>query len=457
MIFLRKALDRPFGDGEVRVITVPAPETDPEPLLDLMPGEPGVFWAPSSGSRAAGVGAIACLTGAGPDRLADVATAASALWPRLQVLSHPGVAPVPVRLYGGLSFLAEPPTAAWAAFGQAAFMLPRLTYLCNGDGGRMALTLTAADRDRLGVEALVRSVTDALDHVTGEDGEGIHEPLPLERADAGSALSSWTRAVESIRASIADGQAEKIVAARSREVTFAGPVDPVPILRRLAAEGAASRFGFRFGTATFVGATPERLVSRRGLEVWTEALAGSAMAGSAAGEAGHARDGGVANGLRSSAKDREEHGYVVEAIAGALGPLCSRLDHPGTPEVRRLRHVLHLRTPFEGTLSRPVPVLELVHRLHPTPAVGGLPVDRAMDWITREENLERGWYAAPVGWFDAAGDGEFVVALRSALLEGNRATVYAGAGIVAASDATAELVETELKMRTMLEALGATR
>jgi hypothetical protein len=380
MIFLRKALDRPFGDGEVRVITVPAPETDPEPLLDLMPGEPGVFWAPSSGSRAAGVGAIACLTGAGPDRLADVATAASALWPRLQVLSHPGVAPVPVRLYGGLSFLAEPPTAAWAAFGQAAFMLPRLTYLCNGDGGRMALTLTAADRDRLGVEALVRSVTDALDHVTGEDGEGIHEPLPLERADAGSALSSWTRAVESIRASIADGQAEKIVAARSREVTFAGPVDPVPILRRLAAEGAASRFGFRFGTATFVGATPERLVSRRGLEVWTEALAGSAMAGSAAGEAGHARDGGG-----SSAKDREEHGYVVEAIAGALAPCAPGWTTP--PARRRCGGCATYCT--SGRRSRaPVPTgARAGPGGPPAPHAGGgwAAGGPALDWIAREE------------------------------------------------------------------------
>ena len=130
------------------------------------------------------------------------------------------------------------------------------------------------------------------------------------------------------------------------------------------------------------------------------------------------------------------------------------LSYPSRPEVRRLRHVLHLRTPIIARLHDPCHVLELVARLHPTPAVGGVPTEAALAWIREHEPDERGWYAGPVGWLDAEGDGSFAVALRSGVLEPGRVHLYAGNGIVRGSHAESELAETRLKLASLLAALG---
>jgi isochorismate synthase EntC len=143
----------------------------------------------------------------------------------------------------------------------------------------------------------------------------------------------------------------------------------------------------------------------------------------------------------------------VDAIRAALAG-CADVDAPAEPDVRILRHVVHLHTPFRARLREPCHVLELAARLHPTPAVGGTPRQVAIDWIRSREPVARGWYAAPVGWFDLDGNGELAVAIRSGVLAGNRAHLWAGAGIVAGSDPERELAETELKLRAMLGALG---
>jgi menaquinone-specific isochorismate synthase len=201
-----------------------------------------------------------------------------------------------------------------------------------------------------------------------------------------------------------------------------------------------TRFAFRPGETAFVGATPERLVARRGLSVASEALAGSAARSEA---------------LLASRKDLGEHGFVVREIARRLRPLCRSLTVGERPDVRELRHVLHLHTPIEGVLAEPTHVLELVEALHPTPAVAGVPTDGALAWIAARESAPRGWYAGPVGWLDGDGDGEFAVALRSGVVDGARAWLYAGAGIVRDSDPRAEYDELELKQRALAAALGA--
>ena len=200
------------------------------------------------------------------------------------------------------------------------------------------------------------------------------------------------------------------------------------------------------GGAAFVGASPERLVRKRGRVVDSEALAGSC--------ARTGDDAAAAAALAASAKDRAEHAWVVAAIEAALAPRCRTLDVPSAPAVRTLRQILHLHTPITGELAQGAHVLELVAALHPTPAVGGTPTADAVAWIAAHEPTPRGWYASPVGWFDAAGDGEFAVAIRSGLLAGATATLFAGAGIVAASDPAAELAETELKLRALSDVLG---
>jgi salicylate biosynthesis isochorismate synthase/menaquinone-specific isochorismate synthase len=142
-------------------------------------------------------------------------------------------------------------------------------------------------------------------------------------------------------------------------------------------------------------------------------------------------------------------------LTAALGEVCEQVDAPGEPTLMRLRNVQHLFTPLRGTVRGDAGVLDLVGRLHPTPALGGQPREAALAWIREREGLDRGWYGAPVGWVDARGQGEFAVAIRSALVGRYEASLFAGAGIVAASDPEREERETNIKLRAMLGALGA--
>jgi isochorismate synthase EntC len=224
---------------------------------------------------------------------------------------------------------------------------------------------------------------------------------------------------------------------------------------------------------TFIAATPERLVRRDGATVACDALAGSVARGETfAGDAGtgsttrgatfaadantrstsHVDDG--ATELLASGKDRREHDLVVSAIGSALRELGADVRIPAEPAIRRLRHVLHLHTPIAATLHEPHHVLELAAALHPTPAVGGTPTRIATVWIAACECVPRGWYASPVGWFDLDGNGELAVAIRSGVVAGEQAHLWAGAGIVAGSDPDRELAETDLKLRAILGALG---
>jgi isochorismate synthase len=200
--------------------------------------------------------------------------------------------------------------------------------------------------------------------------------------------------------------------------------------------------------AAFVGASPERLVLVKGRRVLTEALAGSRARRAGEGE-GDARA-----ELLGSAKDRAEHAFVAAAIRDALAPVCEAVVAADV-QVRGLAHVYHLATPITGTLARGAHVLDLVARLHPTPALCGTPREAARAFIAANEAQGRGWYGGPVGWLDAGGDGAFAVAIRSALIAGKDAWIYAGAGIVSGSEPALELAETLVKERTMRDALEA--
>jgi menaquinone-specific isochorismate synthase len=199
---------------------------------------------------------------------------------------------------------------------------------------------------------------------------------------------------------------------------------------------------------SFIGATPERLarVSRGVLE--TEALAGSAPRGATATE--DAVHGGA---LLRSEKDRREQKLVLDSICRRLGPLGLTLEFPNEPMLRKLANVQHLQTPVTATLPDSVRLLDVVARLHPTPAVGGSPRDAAVARLRELEGFPRGLYAGALGWLNARGGGEFFVGLRSALVNGSTAQLFAGAGIVAGSSPEKELAETELKFRAIQEAL----
>ena len=251
----------------------------------------------------------------------------------------------------------------------------------------------------------------------------------------------WDRAVTAVLAAIDAGDVTKVVLARTVQVEAAQAIDPRWLLGRLQAREPGR---YLFAHAGSVGASPELLVSRTGRDVLARPLAGTVPwpAGEHAIEA-----------LMRSGKQQREHAIVVNAMAATLSALCSDLD-VGAPVALRLADVAHIATTVRAHAGPATPsALGLALALHPTPAVGGTPTNRALEYIARAEPHGRGRFAGPVGWVDAQGDGEIAVALRSAEIDGPTARVRAGAGIVAGSDPQAEWDEIDAKLTPMLRAL----
>jgi menaquinone-specific isochorismate synthase len=199
-----------------------------------------------------------------------------------------------------------------------------------------------------------------------------------------------------------------------------------------------------------VGASPEELVSLNGTNVSSTCLAGTAPRGES-----ETTDTELSNWLLKNEKERREHKVVVDWVSERMGALCSKLSWNELPYVLKLGNVQHLATHFVGVRADGRHVLDFVGALHPTPAVGGIPLGAALEMIGRLEDFDRGWYTGPVGWVDGNGNGEFAIAIRCALLRGKEAFLYAGDGIVAGSDPDTEDHETTMKFKPLLTALGA--
>ena len=253
----------------------------------------------------------------------------------------------------------------------------------------------------------------------------------------------WDDSVRDVLRAIAAGRLRKQVLARRICAGAASPIDVTRVLRALRDRfPSATIFALRRGGATFLGASPEELVGLRGDRIAAAALAGTS------------RGAGDGSRLLTDRKERREHEFVVEALRERLSPICRRLHVPETPELMTLPDLSHLLTPVCGTLAEPRGLLDLIDTLHPTPAVGATP--READRAAELEPFDRGWYAGPVGWSrgDRGGEGDAVVALRSALVWGRRAALYAGCGIVQGSDPELEWREARLKMVAVRDALG---
>ena len=459
----------PLAPRSLIVTQIPAPLVPLEAAARALRGvidrtRPGLeevdlLWDPPEGPAFVGSGCALELTAerlqAGP----------LDLWTRAVVtLAQEGPS---TRLFGGLAFTrgcaGEEP---WRAFGDGVFVLPRLRYARHNDRAFLALALEAPAlegerRDGVAVEfaaalaALAKAAEAAPVEVPSAAPALSPPPVgprsgpPTREAPRVTQLSGerWHELVRDVADGLRAGRFEKVVVARRSELEARLPFDPIDVVERLRESAlGCTRFAFRRGPATFLGATPERLVAREGQVVRVDALAGSIGAEDEEGAAA----------LLASDKDGVEHSIVVREIVERLAPRCESLSVPKRPSVRRLRHLLHLHTRIEGRLRGRLHVLDLVKLLHPTPAVGGVPAAAALRWILDHEPAARGWYAGPIGWFDETGDGDFAVALRSALIWDRAAWVWAGAGIVARSEAGAEYAETALKQRAMFEALGAT-
>ena len=281
------------------------------------------------------------------------------------------------------------------------------------------------------------------------------DPTDLDRPRyAGSTVddAQWLEAVARAVSAIRDGRAEKVVLARDVHLWSR---DAFAIDEVLAALAARFPSCFTFLVDGLVGASPELLLRRDGPHVASRVLAGTAPRG--VDPEGDAR---LGTALLASRKDRREHDLAARSVREALADACTELTVPDTPSLVRLDNVQHLGSDLTGTLAAGedggLPhVLDLLGALHPTAAVGGAPREAAMAAVADLEGMSRGRYAGPVGWCTADGDGEFAIALRCAEVRGDRARLFAGAGIVAGSLPEAELTETWLKLRAMTGVLDA--
>jgi isochorismate synthase len=287
----------------------------------------------------------------------------------------------------------------------------------------------------------------------------------------------YERSVDNVLVDLNQGDLHKVVLSRTLQVTSQTLVDTHQLLRNLFRDNT---HGYTFAvpmrgitqfkstltthkqqlkideqfenktSRTFIGASPELLVTRKGLKVRANPLAGSA-----ARSEDPAEDRRRAEALLASAKDRHEHAVVIEAVAEALRPLCRHLSVPAEPSLIQTRTMWHLSTEIHGELAdAAITSLELALALHPTPAICGTPVQAARAAIKEQEPFDRGLFTGMVGWCDSEGDGEWAVTIRCAEVEGTAVKLFAGAGIVAGSTAEAELAETAAKFRTMLLAMG---
>jgi isochorismate synthase len=289
-------------------------------------------------------------------------------------------------------------------------------------------------------------LTSRVDLVSARTGAFTISPEPAPQVYA----DGVAKAVKQIK----DNMLSKVVLARALDLTAAEVIDVQYLLERLARHNT---FGYTFAVnlagaeqGTLVGASPELLLSRRGTQVRSNPLAGSA-----ARVKNQMEDVHRSQTLLTSAKDLHEHKVVADAVAKGLRPYCRTLDVPASPSLISTEAMWHLSSDIRGELVDPAASsLLLASSLHPTPAVCGFPNQKALELISQIESFDRGFYAGMVGWCDSEGNGEWVVTLRCAKVHGNSMRLFAGAGVVAESEPASELAETAAKFRTMLNALG---
>jgi salicylate biosynthesis isochorismate synthase/menaquinone-specific isochorismate synthase len=313
------------------------------------------------------------------------------------------------------------------------------------------LTVTVLARPGDSADGLLDDIETRLGELR-EAALPLLDPEPSSRARVAGAMppehyeGAVARGVERIRA----GELEKVVLAREVQVLASVEHDAAAVIGVLR-EAFPSCYVFCAGRgdSAFIAASPELLIRRDGMRAGTLALAGSTRR-----SADPSVDDHLGERLMRSTKDREEQAIVTRRVERSLRPHSVWVTAAEEPQIVKMANIQHLATPIRAQLASPVPVVELAGLLHPTPAVGGEPFDRAAPLIPELEGLDRGWYAGPVGWTDTAEDGEFCVALRCALLTGTVARCYAGVGVVRDSDPAAELAETEIKLQALLPVLA---
>ena len=438
------------GRAKLVSISIAVDALDPLAVLESIfePGEPH-FYAerPDIGSAIAGAETAAAFESTGPGRFEAVQRWIDAM---LQDTIAVGDVSAPFggpHFFTGFAFADE--VEAGEPFAAARVFVPRWQV------ARAGAVTTAVANFLVPPDADLNALAERVWRAHRKFGGFRYRETPLTEPSAEAIFQvreagDYRAVVAKAVARIDAGEFTKIVLARAQEFASDQPLHPLRVLN-----GLRQRFPdcYAFSLAngrgqSFIGASPERLVRVSKGVLETEALAGSIRRG-----AGASEDAALAGTLLRSEKDRREHQHVLAAITARLEHLGLAPEYAAEPGLRRLANVQHLHTPIRAALPENVRLLAVLAALHPTPAVGGAPLAAAVAAIRGLESFPRGLYAGAIGWSNARGGGEFFVGLRSALVDGGTARVYAGAGIVAGSTPEKEFAETELKFKAMLEAL----
>jgi menaquinone-specific isochorismate synthase len=454
---LRESVERTVGHGRRTLVSVSVETDIADPCAAVfasrLASDRWFCWEqPDRGFALAGLGVAHEAASRGEARFADVAeeclrTGGDA------VVEEPRGLPAragPVWL-GGFAFADDgSASSTWSSLSPGSLVLPELS-LCRS-GERAYLTVNAVVQPGDDPEERSAALNARLAGLRGEAPLPLLDPHPTSHAKIRSVRppGDFEAAVSAATTRIGAGEMSKVVLAREVVVSAAAAHDPAALFGAMR-EQFPSCFNFCCGTpeAAFIGASPELLVRRSGASASTVALAGSTRRSS-----DPAVDDHLGEQLLRSDKDRREQRIVAERIVRALRPYAVWVEAAPEPEIVKVANIQHLATPVIAQLAEPRSAIELAGMLHPTPAVGGEPWPAAAAAIAELEGMDRGWYAGPVGWMDATEDGEFCVALRSALLRDREAHLFAGVGVVAGSEPAAELAETEVKLEALLPLLA---
>ena len=413
---------------------VPPPASPPQAQA------PWVYWhRPSEGRKLIGLGRAAMFFAQGEDRFArlhDQYLAAQSHWTHIsqgKIKSRP-------RAFLGYGF--DPQQSAhpiWQSYPPSQLYIPGL--LVEWRHNRCVLIFTCLAEAVRDLDLVISNWLRLVKKVASPAGEPdrAYQPVCILQNEPDEA--SWVGRVERAKHSISQGYLDKVVLSRRISVQSNLPVSMAGIFSVLKHKySSCTLLAANFGGASLIAATPERLCKVRSGMVMVDALAGTAA---------------VDDMSPRVDMQHYEHAPVVRAIEQALKPLCQQLEFPKQPKRMPLGNLQHLWTPVKGRLKGDVSLFQLLDKLHPTPAVGGVPRDRACNWISRKEDW-RGWYTGGFGWIGDNCEGDAVVLLRCALLDGRKAELFAGAGITSASVPADELNETRMKFEAMLGALKGT-
>jgi len=456
LVRLRDGAERAADRGRRTLVSVTAPVEAVDPAATVfasrLASDRWFCWEqPDRDFALAALGVAHEATSRGAGRFEDVARECLRLREGA-VVDEPSVIPAGAGAVWTGGFAFDPTGASstqWSSFAPALLTLPELSICRQGENAFLTVNAVLVPGD--GVDVALKRLETRLRGLRTEPLP-LLEPHPVERPRIRSVHppGDFERAVAAATKRIERGGLSKVVLAREVVVEAGAAHDPAAIYGALR-DVFPSCFCFCCGTAeaAFLGASPELLVRRAGAGASTVALAGSTRRSS-----DPAVDDHLGEQLLRSDKDRREQRIVAERIVRTLRPHAVWTEAASEPEVVKIANIQHLATPIVAQLAEPHSAVELAGILHPTPAVGGEPWPEAAPTITELERMDRGWYAGPIGWMDATEDGEFCVALRSALLRDREAHLYAGVGVVAGSDPAAELAETEVKLEALLPLLA---